>query len=115
MKMIRIVLALLGAVVLTCACERSTSVGAAGRHSDGATDPEAGDEVVDAATPSAEELCRTSGGTVTTASCCLSVPASFPDTCLVGACGCAPASSRTIPTCDCPGGCFSPGLGCVAR
>ncbi|HEY8923585.1 MAG TPA: hypothetical protein VIU64_04330 [Polyangia bacterium] len=109
--------------LVACACDRSTSVGAAGRRSDAATDADAGadtdagDDAADAdgATPTAEELCLASGGTLTTASCCLSAPASFPDTCAIGACSCAPANSRTIPTCDCPGGCFSPGVGCVAR
>jgi hypothetical protein len=67
----------------------------------------------DAGTPTAEALCTTTGGTVTTASCCAGGAASFPDTCAVGACGCGPASSRTITTCDCPGGCFSSSLGCT--
>jgi hypothetical protein len=117
--------AMLGAIVLTSACQRTTSVGAAGRRpdaaidGDAAMDAEAGDEPVDAsadaATPGAEELCLQSGGTLTTASCCLSAPASFPDTCAIGACSCAPGSSRTIPTCACPGGCFSPEVGCTTR
>jgi hypothetical protein len=63
-----------------------------------------------AATPTAEDLCTTSGGTVTTSSYCLSVVAPFPDTCSVGSC--SPADSHTISTCSCPAGeCFSPGFG----
>jgi len=67
----------------------------------------------DAGTPTAEALCTSSGGTVTTGSCCAGGPAAFPDTCAVGACGCDPASSHTIATCDCPGGCFAAGVGCT--
>ena len=113
--------ALLGAVIFTGACERTTSVGTAGRQgdadADGEMDGDAGDQPsavdVDAATPTDDQLCTASGGTVTTASCCMNGVASFPDTCSIGSCGCPPASSHTIATCDCPGGCFSPGVGCV--
>ena len=113
----------LGVLILTAACERTTSIGAAGHHADGETDTgldaDAGDQspVVDgdAGAPTDEELCTSSGGTVMTASCCLGAPASFPDTCSIGSCACAPADSHPIPTCDCPGGCFSPGAGCVKQ
>jgi hypothetical protein len=44
--------------------------------------------------------CEDSGGTVTTSSCCASVDG-FPNTCLIGACGCAPSNSHQIKTCNC--------------
>ena len=50
--------------------------------------------------------CLASGGTVSTKSCCASAP-EFPDTCHLGACGCAPASSREVAFCECGDGtCF---------
>jgi hypothetical protein len=105
---------LLGAFILTSACERTTSVGAAGQDADAAMDADTGDRAPDAdgATSAAEELCTTTGGTVTTSSFCMSIVAPFPDTCAVGSC--SPANSHTIGTCNCPEGeCFSPGFGCV--
>lgn len=47
-----------------------------------------------------EELCVNSGGTVTTSSCCLSTN-DFPDTCLIGPCGCSPENSHEVKICDC--------------
>jgi peptidoglycan hydrolase-like protein with peptidoglycan-binding domain len=47
-----------------------------------------------------EQSCVNSGGTVKTSSCCLSVN-DFPNSCLVGACGCAVADSHDVKTCDC--------------
>ena len=50
---------------------------------------------------------------MTTSSCCAS-SGDFPNTCLIGACGCAPANSHQVKTCDCgPGKCFD-GSACVA-
>jgi hypothetical protein len=50
--------------------------------------------------------CIASGGTVVTKSCCKSV-SDFPNTCLIGACGCSPDNSKEIRVCDCgPGRCF---------
>lgn len=50
--------------------------------------------------------CVNSGGTVTTSYCCKSVN-DFPDTCLIGACGCSPANSHSVTACDCgPGKCW---------
>ena len=61
-----------------------------------------------------EEACIASGGTVTTASCCLSVD-EFPNLCTIGACGCAPEYSHTVKICDCgEGKCFD-GTTCVPR
>jgi hypothetical protein len=117
--------AVLGMMLAGSACERSISVGAAGRHTDGGGDgvpiigggaPD-GDASIDgdASMAGAAELCTSTGGTVTTANCCANGVASFPDTCIIGACGCAPASSVTIMICSCAAGCFSPGVGCVAK
>ena len=63
--------------------------------------------------PSAEETaCVGSSGTVTTASCCGSA-SDFPNTCLIGACGCSPSNSHGVKTCDCgTDRCFN-GTGCV--
>ena len=112
----RLLFALLGAIILTSACERTTSVGAAFQQADADTGdgPSDAGTDADAATPTAEELCITSGGTVTTSTYCLSIVAPFPDTCSVGSC--SPANSHTIGTCNCPAGeCFSSGFGCVTQ
>lgn len=99
--------AVLAILIAASSCDRTTSVGAVGPHRDAAADT--------APTDGAAELCTSSGGTITTASCCANGAAAFPDTCAVGACGCSPAGSVTIMICNCPAGCFSPGVGCVAQ
>ena len=59
-----------------------------------------------------EQGCIDSGGTVATSSCCLSAT-DFPNTCLIGACGCSAENSKQIKTCDCgPDICFN-GDACV--
>jgi hypothetical protein len=59
-----------------------------------------------------EAGCLASGGTVGAAVCCLSVE-DFPNTCLVGACGCSAENSHGVKTCNCPAGsCFN-GTACV--
>jgi hypothetical protein len=59
-----------------------------------------------------EAGCLASGGTVGAAVCCLSVE-DFPNTCLVGACGCSAENSHGVKTCSCPAGsCFN-GTSCV--
>lgn len=61
-----------------------------------------------------EKSCIDSGGEVVNSSCCKSV-SDFPNTCLVGACGCAPDSSHEIKTCQCgPNQCFN-GKECVGK
>ena len=61
----------------------------------------------------ADQACAGSGGNVTAASCCLSA-SDFPNTCLIGACGCSPGNSHDVKTCDCgEGKCFN-GTACVA-
>jgi hypothetical protein len=63
----------------------------------------------------AGSLCEATGGTVTTALCCKSV-GDYPDTCKVGACGCAPGASRAVISCLCPANeCYDAVLGCRAR
>jgi hypothetical protein len=60
----------------------------------------------------AEEGCRASGGTVGEGLCCASVE-DFPNTCLVGACGCSAEFSHAVKTCACPAGtCFN-GTACA--
>jgi len=61
-----------------------------------------------------EKSCLDSGGTVTTASCCQTV-SDFPNTCLIGACGCSLENSHQVKTCDCgEGKCFN-GNKCVVQ
>ena len=88
-----------------------TAVDAAG---DTAADA-AGDTAADAASDGgAAASCVASGGTVGTTLCCASA-SDFPNTCAVGACGCAPGSSRMVMTCTCPTGqCFN-GATCAPR
>lgn len=45
--------------------------------------------------------CTSSGGTLSTGLCCSSTP-DFPNTCAVGACGCAPMYSHAVQICECP-------------
>ena len=62
----------------------------------------------------AADSCTTSGGTISTSNCCISA-ADFPNTCAIGACGCAPANSHEVKTCECPADkCFD-GSRCVGR
>jgi hypothetical protein len=67
--------------------------------------------LVDRPTPQAG--CVASGGTLGTASCCLST-GDFPNTCMIGPCGCSPTNSHEVQMCFCPEGqCFD-GTACVA-
>jgi hypothetical protein len=60
------------------------------------------------------ELCTSTGGTVSTTSCCLST-GDFPDSCGTGPCGCSPDNSHDVASCACPGNqCFDPVQGCIA-
>ena len=54
-----------------------------------------------------EKSCLNSGGTPTTALCCQTT-SDFPNTCLIGACGCSSANSHQVKVCDCgEGKCFN--------
>ena len=56
--------------------------------------------------------CTDSGGTITTVNCC-GLTGDFPNTCAVGACGCAPQYSHEVYVCDCGADkCFD-GAACV--
>ena len=52
-----------------------------------------------------EQACINSGGTVETGLCCQSVE-DFPNTCLIGACSCAPDQSHEVKICNCGEKCF---------
>jgi hypothetical protein len=68
----------------------------------------------DGGTDAGSTLCTDTGGTVSSAECCESA-GNFPDTCLIGACGCPASGSHTVDTCQCPSGkCYSASAGCVA-
>jgi len=61
-----------------------------------------------------EQACLDSGGTVSTTSCC-KTSNDFPNSCLIGACGCSPTDSHEVKTCNCvEGKCFN-GTECVAK
>jgi hypothetical protein len=63
--------------------------------------------------PTPEANCVASGGTLGLASCCLST-GDFPNTCMIGPCGCSPTSSHEVQMCFCPEGqCFD-GTRCVS-
>ena len=47
-----------------------------------------------------EQSCLLQGGIIETSLCCLSVE-DFPNTCLIGACGCSPENSHEVKICDC--------------
>jgi hypothetical protein len=57
-------------------------------------------------------LCTATRGEISESKCCANT-ANFPDTCVVGACTCAPNASKSTPTCTCANGCFDPLFGCV--
>jgi hypothetical protein len=88
--------------------------GAAGSGSGGQGTPDAADAKTSADAQALAELCTTSGGQPSSQVCCNSV-GDYPNTCLVGACSCAPSSGHTVAVCACPaGGCFSPTTGCTS-
>lgn len=60
-----------------------------------------------------EKSCIESGGEVLTGSCCLNV-GNFPNTCLIGACGCSPTNSHDVKVCNCPEGMCFDGNECSA-
>ena len=61
-----------------------------------------------------EEACVSSGGIVETVLCCNSAK-DFPNSCLIGACGCSPANSHQVNICNCgEGKCFN-GSSCIVQ
>jgi hypothetical protein len=68
----------------------------------------------DGQAPKEYSPCVSSGGTVVTKMCCESA-SDFPNTCVIGACGCSPTNSKETKVCDCGSGkCFD-GTACVAN
>lgn len=60
-----------------------------------------------------EKSCLSSGGQVVTGMCCISA-SDFPNSCLIGACGCSPTNSHRVKTCNCgEGKCFD-GNSCIS-
>jgi hypothetical protein len=47
-----------------------------------------------------EKVCTASGGVVKVVSCCKS-SSDFPNTCLIGVCGCSTENSHEVKICDC--------------
>lgn len=60
-----------------------------------------------------EKGCVNSGGTVTEGLCCL-MTEDFPNSCLIGACGCSPENSHSVKGCDCGEGMCFDGEKCVS-
>jgi hypothetical protein len=94
-------------------CERG--IAGVSKRSDGACpNPDAGRDVGPSVDGSVQAgVCTSTGGKISTMLCC-SNQSDFPNSCMVGACGCAPEYSQPISVCTCSFGCFVPGLGCVA-
>ncbi len=61
-----------------------------------------------------EQACVNSGGILSNYFCCLSTD-DFPNSCLVGACGCSPGNSHEVETCDCGENMCFDGTSCVER
>ena len=61
----------------------------------------------------ADQACTEAGGTVSTANCCLSA-GDYPNTCLIGACGCSPENSQEVKTCYCGEGMCYNGSACIS-
>lgn len=59
----------------------------------------------------AEAACVDSGGAVISSSCC-ALSDDFPNTCMIGACGCSPDNSKETKTCSCPENYCFDGTGC---
>ena len=67
-----------------------------------------------AANEDKEQACADTGGTATNSSCCGSAE-DYPNTCLIGACGCSPENSKETKVCECgEGKCFN-GNSCVSQ
>ena len=95
------------AILLVCGCSSSATDGADAASDGGCTGTACADVAsTDSGAGDAAAGCVASGGTLGTESCCTS-SGDFPSSCLVGACGCAPANSHSVQVCNCPSGqCF---------
>ena len=60
-----------------------------------------------------EKSCIDSGGTISTSNCC-KLTSDFPNSCLIGACGCSLENSKEVKICDCGSGCWD-GTKCVKK
>lgn len=58
--------------------------------------------------------CTAAGGTIATQKCCSSA-SDYPNTCAIGACGCGPADSKDVATCNCGAGKCWDGKDCVKQ
>jgi len=47
-----------------------------------------------------DSACTDSGGTISSSTCC-TITKDFPNTCIIGACGCSLENSHEVTTCDC--------------
>lgn len=61
-----------------------------------------------------EKDCTDSGGSIVTNNCCKSA-GDFPNSCLIGACGCSPENSHSVKFCECPEGKCWDGHSCVSN
>lgn len=65
------------------------------------------DFVSDTPLSAEEQACIDGGATLSTSLCCLSTE-DYPNTCLIGACGCSPDNSHEVNICNCgPGKCWN--------
>ena len=71
-----------------------------------------GDETENPEIVAKEQACIDSGGHVAEMMCCQSVD-DFPNTCLIGACGCSPEESHQVKICECESGTCFDGESCV--
>ena len=62
--------------------------------------------------PEANKACINADGTVKTQQCCSSA-SDFPNSCLIGACGCSLENSHEVKVCDCGEGKCWDGTKCV--
>lgn len=99
-----------GGLSLACSTSSTGGADASAAYDSGMDSASSSDSAIGEG--GASTLCASTGGTVSSSSCCQAA-GDFPDSCKVGACGCAPASSHTVKTCVCPTGkCFDTALGC---
>jgi hypothetical protein len=131
------------AVFAAASCDRTTPLGASGRHdaatndaeTNGGTTLDGGGKIdaaavgdaradgiiwvtqpnplVDSSSPLSDAELCTASGGTVGAGTCCLSASDFPDNCRVGPCSCGPGSTHVISVCQCKVGCFVPGTGCV--